>query len=375
MSHQSCSEAFYKDQVIESLKGQRGDIENRQEMMRMLRDLENEEEEEEEGLIRRLEGINLEEATFHEVWERLTEEERATFQRFAQDDPEKVVEEGEGGIEWGGMENMLDTMTLPWWDKAFLGDGGERGDWGETGGGIEEMDQDEMDSEKEKEEEEEEEEKEGSLISSRSARPRRPLILHPIPRYRELTQAPWNPKILHYLPSILFAYAYVGRVLGGDWEEGEGGLEACWALAPVLAGKERVPPADLEESLAQVLLRLTDQSIPCIQGQPVGLTQLALEDVGRFISSPSLVLAFLVAAVAVVRSSPQAKEVWLGMQDRVKILLQRRIYERQPPQNPEDSGLVSSWIGAAQETSSLTLQEASPPTTQKRIVELTDEHE
>ncbi|RKP13725.1 hypothetical protein BJ684DRAFT_9657, partial [Piptocephalis cylindrospora] len=62
-SHQECSEAFYKDQVMLNLKGKRGDDADREEMLRMLRDLEEEDEEEDmNGLMNRLSGIDLGEA-------------------------------------------------------------------------------------------------------------------------------------------------------------------------------------------------------------------------------------------------------------------------------------------------------------------------
>ena len=106
--HRKCSEDFYKDNVMRELKGMKPSDETKKQTMEILkRMMENEkngsndvwnDDESVENLANRLAGVDLDTASFDEMYSRLTEKEKKLF--------EGVVQSGE--IE------ILDLCT-PWW--------------------------------------------------------------------------------------------------------------------------------------------------------------------------------------------------------------------------------------------------------------------
>jgi len=105
-AHASCSEAFYKDWVMEELKDSSASPEDRQKVLEMLaKDQEQREEDEEDemddkvtSLNERLEGLDLDKDV-SAVWSRLTPQEKEEFARMLQD---------------GRLARLIEVWT-PWW--------------------------------------------------------------------------------------------------------------------------------------------------------------------------------------------------------------------------------------------------------------------
>ena len=103
--HVQCSETFYKQCVMDTLKGDTIDNHEKRKMMEILKRFEQEETEDGitdeglgENLEERLEGLNLDQDT-EKIWEKLTEEEKREFQRAVDD---------------GYIGSLVDTW-VPWW--------------------------------------------------------------------------------------------------------------------------------------------------------------------------------------------------------------------------------------------------------------------
>ncbi|KAL7025254.1 hypothetical protein ACKWTF_013419 [Chironomus riparius] len=108
-NHSQCSEAFYKECVVNELKNRKDDPEDKKRVMDMLQRIENEEDFEDidsddsfEGdLGDRLDGIDLNNADA--VWDKLTKDEKEEFK--------SIVYNGE-------IENIVDPVDL-WWKQKL----------------------------------------------------------------------------------------------------------------------------------------------------------------------------------------------------------------------------------------------------------------
>ncbi|XP_046543965.1 zinc finger HIT domain-containing protein 2-like isoform X1 [Haliotis rubra] len=111
--HGSCSEAFYKDWVIDELSHNTAGMEDREKILEILQreqeardedDVDSDDEEEDAddpGLEERLEGLDLD-ADAGDVWRRLTEKEKQEFSQMLED---------------GRLANLVEVWT-PWWVKV-----------------------------------------------------------------------------------------------------------------------------------------------------------------------------------------------------------------------------------------------------------------
>ncbi|GAO49916.1 hypothetical protein SAICODRAFT_32102 [Saitoella complicata NRRL Y-17804] len=114
--HAECSEDFYKTSLIEEIKNKKVDDEQKRSMLDVLKrfeedqgvadeelqeilreegdgeGLEDEEESDNTDLKLRLEGLDLDEASFEEMWQRLTPEERERFVQIAREAEEQGVD-------------------------------------------------------------------------------------------------------------------------------------------------------------------------------------------------------------------------------------------------------------------------------------------
>ncbi|XP_046353047.2 zinc finger HIT domain-containing protein 2-like [Haliotis rufescens] len=113
--HGSCSEAFYKDWVIDELSHSSADTEDREKIREILQreqeardgdDVASDDEEEDAdslNLESRLQGLDLD-ADAGEVWQRLTEREKQEFSEMLED---------------GRLSNLVEVWT-PWWVKPSI---------------------------------------------------------------------------------------------------------------------------------------------------------------------------------------------------------------------------------------------------------------
>lgn len=106
--HRKCSEDFYKDNVMRELKNLKSTDETKKKTMEILKRVMQNEKHEDSGvwnddesidsLAKRMEDINIETASFEEMYCRLTAKERKLF--------ESVIQSGEVEIE---------DLCTPWW--------------------------------------------------------------------------------------------------------------------------------------------------------------------------------------------------------------------------------------------------------------------
>eukprot|EP00794_Sanderia_malayensis_P000207 gene207-822_t len=105
--HLSCSESFYKNQVMSELQSKKASKKEKAKMLEILKRASSENKGKDSGslgdlesetLADRMKGLNLSEASFEDIWGKLSKKERILF--------EEVVKEGD--IE-------LDKLCIPWW--------------------------------------------------------------------------------------------------------------------------------------------------------------------------------------------------------------------------------------------------------------------
>ena len=106
--HRQCSEGFYKENVMRELKNMKSTDKNKKRTMEIVKRVMQSEreknsdvwsdEESMENLAKRMEGVDLDTASFDEMYHRLTEKEKKLF--------ESVVQSGEVEIV---------DLCKPWW--------------------------------------------------------------------------------------------------------------------------------------------------------------------------------------------------------------------------------------------------------------------
>ena len=175
-AHRDCSEQFYKECVHEELSTLEASKESRESMMNILNRMNDQQEEEDDSdddddpvdLEERLRGANLEDPD--ELWARLTEEERAEFERLARS---------------GDVTSVLPDYQ-PWWSVKVQAKK------------IRELDEMEAEEEMFKE--------------------NCPPVEKNIPHLSQLCPNP-SEFIKYGIFNILYAYAYGVKFLLGDYEE------------------------------------------------------------------------------------------------------------------------------------------------------------
>ena len=88
-AHLSCSELFYRDCFMEGLRTMQSDSSERVKLMEMLRRLELDSELDDDGvddLAQRFADVNIDSCSTELIWQRLTEPERAEFEKFVSSD-------------------------------------------------------------------------------------------------------------------------------------------------------------------------------------------------------------------------------------------------------------------------------------------------
>ncbi|CAE6517620.1 unnamed protein product [Rhizoctonia solani] len=111
-AHSTCTETFYKSALAEEIQSEPAKpTEEKRQMLELLKRFEEEslEEEDEDGLVSRLEGIDLDKIDHETLWGLLSEEERQNFTRMLMDptseDSQKLL----------NTSQLLGGHEDPWW--------------------------------------------------------------------------------------------------------------------------------------------------------------------------------------------------------------------------------------------------------------------
>ncbi|XP_059162073.1 zinc finger HIT domain-containing protein 2-like [Physella acuta] len=187
--HGGCSEAFYKDWVLNELKEMTNGPEDRQKVLDMLnKDLEQKADESDEDLeddlAERISGLDLDKE-YSLVWSRLTQKEKEDFARKLQD---------------GRLSHLIEIWT-PWWRSEINHS---------------------LISEQEK--------------NNKSAKEQMPTCLPDVPDINDILKKNKPSANLRFnLINILFSYAYITRVHNGNhlecpFDSAQDLMESCQVL-------------------------------------------------------------------------------------------------------------------------------------------------
>ncbi|RIA93054.1 hypothetical protein C1645_819868 [Glomus cerebriforme] len=267
--HSHCTESFYKDSVIEEIKSQRVDDDQKQKMLNMLNKFEKESDEMareemelndndivENDISERFKDIDLASADFDTVWSKLTPIEREEFEQ-------KYVKGRSGLFE------LADEFLLwkPWWEKTTEYNNRKKEILSSK---IIELNENEDDCDYDSDDS-------GGNIADR------PPILTDIKNLEDLIKTTPNPAI--------YAYAYTCRTFNGDiFEIPEESCKIVWDLSPILATNENL----IYESISQAIAASSSLTIQNpIYSQPHEFSYLILDDIINLLSSVNNVLAAL----------------------------------------------------------------------------------
>ncbi|CAG8752223.1 19890_t:CDS:2, partial [Racocetra persica] len=104
-THSECTETFYKDKIMDEIKSQRVNEDDKKKMIDMLRRFE---QEDYDDITDRFNGLDIDSADIETIWDKLTPQERAEFQqKFIDGKPENFLE-------------LIDELPLwkPWWEHS-----------------------------------------------------------------------------------------------------------------------------------------------------------------------------------------------------------------------------------------------------------------
>ncbi|CAG8709388.1 12471_t:CDS:2, partial [Cetraspora pellucida] len=118
-THTECTEAFYKDNIMDEIKSQRVNEDDKKKVLDMLRRFEQESDEmsreamemvdeDYDDITDRFNDLDIDSADVETIWSKLTPQERAEFQqKFVDCKPENFLE-------------LIDELPLwkPWWEHS-----------------------------------------------------------------------------------------------------------------------------------------------------------------------------------------------------------------------------------------------------------------
>ncbi|KAK9700863.1 hypothetical protein K7432_012002 [Basidiobolus ranarum] len=258
-AHLSCTENFYREQIVEEVQNRSVSTSQKLQTMKMLaefekknlaseEELETEDVEEvglEDKLLSRFEDMNIETATPDDLWELLTEEERADFINTLDANEEST----------NALIDMAEPWR-PWWiqSKQY-----------ELVSEVGEADNEEM--------------------------PQIPKVVDNIESISVLSPKPPRKEMIYNLVNIIFAYVYAVRYLDGDLKHSSADAGSLiWSVSSLLDSKEPFVFESLEDSIVTSMQR----SIKNTQlKQPMGYQILVLHDIVTIFSRIDFVLAAL----------------------------------------------------------------------------------
>ncbi|CAB4398142.1 unnamed protein product [Rhizophagus irregularis] len=275
--HSHCTESFYKNNVIEEIKSQRVDDDQKQKMLNMLNKFEKENDEMareemesndkdlvDNDISERFRDIDLASADFDTVWSKLTPAEKEEFEQ-------KYVN---GKSDLSELSDEL-LLWKPWWEITTEYNNRKKEVLSSK---IIELNEDENVLEYESDD------SGGDLAD-------RPLIITDIKNLEDLIKTTPNPAISLNLLNILYAYAYTCRTFNGDiFEHPEESCKVLWDLSPILANNDNLVYESISQAIA-ASSSLTFQNP--IYSQPQEFSYLILDDIVNLLSSTNNVLAAL----------------------------------------------------------------------------------
>ncbi|CAG8522379.1 7581_t:CDS:2 [Paraglomus occultum] len=218
LSHLQCTESFYKDNILQEISTQRVSNEEKKKILELLKrvggeDIGADSDDEEvetnaNDFVERFRSMDIESASYETIWNTLTAQERAEFEKLVLDKSSALFQEIH--------------LWKPWWELSGLNDKTIQNPL------IVELDESFPDKD----------------ISS-------PKIMKITKKLEELTNKLPNPMIIFNLLNILYAYVYGCRYLNGELSENV--HETCnliWSLSPVLALNEAIVYENVSEALA-----------------------------------------------------------------------------------------------------------------------------
>ncbi|GBC06352.1 hypothetical protein RclHR1_06790006 [Rhizophagus clarus] len=276
--HSHCTESFYKDNVIEEIKSQRVDDEQKQKMLNMLNKFEKEndemareeiesndkDDEVDNDISFRFRNIDLASADFDTVWNKLTLEEKEEFEQ-------KYIN---GKSDLSELSDEL-LLWKPWWEITTEYNNRKKEVLTSK---IVELNEDESGFDYDSDD------SGGDLAN-------RPPIISDIKNLEDLIKTTPNPAISLNLLNILYAYAYTCRTFNGDvFENPAESCKVLWDLSPILATNGNLVYESISQAIA-ASSSLTFQNP--IYSQPQEFSYLILDDIVNLLSSTNNVLAAL----------------------------------------------------------------------------------
>ncbi|KAI8319935.1 hypothetical protein GQ54DRAFT_292037 [Martensiomyces pterosporus] len=224
--HEGCTESFYQDQVEEEMRARKADEETKKEMYMLIKRFQEQgvdEDVEHEGdeavdIADRMGGLDLDNATTDDVWDRLTEAEREEFLKLLD------------GHELG---KILEPWE-PWWSAK------SRPKVVEVGGSTDA-------------------ERAGGAKESNQV-PQISNINVPVQKLTDKV----HPSVLNQLAQVSLAYVYMMRHLNGDPREGSLGaaFDDLTMVSPLLSSKVADIYTSAQESLIVGLFNI-DEGMAC----------------------------------------------------------------------------------------------------------------
>ncbi|CAG8623080.1 15414_t:CDS:2, partial [Dentiscutata erythropus] len=284
-THTECTESFYKDNIMEEIKSQRVDEDDKKKMIDLLRRFEQEgdemsreamemADEDYDDITDRFNDLDIDSADIETIWSKLTPQERAEFQeKFIDGRPENLLE-------------LIDELPLwkPWWEHSSS-----------NGDKIVEISPQIIEDETQL--------SEYSQTKSKDTLSQRPQILSDIKKVEDLTKKSPNPALTLNLINILYAYAYICRMFNGSIHENvQDSINVIWELSPVLNTTKNIVFQSVDEAIkASSIITLQNPKYK----QPPEFQSLILGDIVCLLTSVDAVLAALSDLYCLFQSQQQ----------------------------------------------------------------------
>ncbi|KAL1916313.1 uncharacterized protein VTP21DRAFT_5930 [Calcarisporiella thermophila] len=283
--HEGCSESFYQENVLLEMQSRGVDEETKNKTLDLLRRFQEQQLEEDveewdeendsdtSDLAKRLTDLDLDNATFEDIWNRLTEAERSDFK-------EKYLKEPE-----------LLPLWKPWWKQQAKDEEVAVGEFSEARPNlIVEL---------------------GAEQSDENTSQGRPEVLSDLVPLEKLTKKSPHPDILYNIVGALFAYTFTCRRLNGElFENPEETCVMLLRVCPILAPRSKVIYQSVSEAITDCIRASYESSH---SSQSITFNALVIEDVATLLSSSLNVLSGLSEMVRIFRAcNSQATQSFLA---------------------------------------------------------------
>ncbi|RHZ83465.1 hypothetical protein Glove_92g35 [Diversispora epigaea] len=273
--HLECTESFYKQNILEEIKVQQTDDEQKNRMLEMLRRFEQEgdemardefeedyEDDEEDDFVERFKDFDINSTDFEAIWNKLTSSEKAEFKSKFID---RKFSENQNNLS-----ELFEELTIwkPWWEKESKKNNNNK---------IIEFVNDEYN----------EKNSQSEILQDND----KPIVLKDIKKLEELTKKPPNPNLVINLVNILYTYVYTCRYFNGDiYEDPEETIKVIWQLSPILRNNENI----IYENVSQAIVASSNVILQNPQySQPPEFLNLILNDIICLLSSLENILSLL----------------------------------------------------------------------------------